>query len=79
MPHYRLRAELLCSAAAAKGDHSSYAISKRTGVAQSTLSRLRRGIAKPAAGTLLALATTYGVSIDDLIERASTESEDAAA
>lgn len=79
MPHYRLRAELLSSAAAAKGDHSSYAISKRTGVAQSTLSRLRRGIAKPGAGTLLALATTYGVSIDDLIERASNESEDAAA
>lgn len=69
MSDYRLRVELLCSAAAAKGDLTSYAISKRTGVAQSTLSRLRRGIAKPGADTLLTLATAYELSVDELIDR----------
>jgi transcriptional regulator with XRE-family HTH domain len=69
MPHYRLRTERLRSAAAAKGDLTSYAIWKRTGVAQSTLSRICRGIAKPAAETLLVLSNTYGLSIDELIDR----------
>lgn len=73
MSHYRLRHERLRAAAAARGDHTSYAISKRTGVAQSTLSRLRRGIAKPAADTLLTLATTYGLSVDELIDRVATD------
>lgn len=67
--HYRLRVERLRSAAAAKGDHTSYAIWKRTGVAQSTLSRLKRGIARPAADTLLILSAAYGVSVDELIDR----------
>ncbi|WP_329471717.1 helix-turn-helix domain-containing protein [Streptomyces sp. NBC_01723] len=74
MSDYRLQVERLRSAAAAQGDHSSYAISKRTGVAQSTLSRLRRGIAQPATATLLVLAAAYGVSVDELIER---ENDDA--
>jgi transcriptional regulator with XRE-family HTH domain len=69
MPHYRLRTERLRSAAAAKGDLTSYAIWKRTGVAQSTLSRICRGIAKPAADTLLVLSNTYGLSVDELIDR----------
>ncbi|MFJ9427563.1 helix-turn-helix domain-containing protein [Streptomyces sp. NPDC101249] len=69
MPDFRLQSERLRSAAAARGDLSSYAIWKRTGVAQSTLSRLRRGVAKPTAETLLTLATAYGLSIDELIDR----------
>lgn len=69
MSDYRLRVERLRSAAAAKGDHTSYAIWKRTGVAQSTLSRLRRGVAKPAAETLLTLAAAYELSVDELIDR----------
>lgn len=73
MSHYRLRVERLRSAAAARGDLTSYAISKRTGVAQSTLSRLRRGIAKPAADTLLVLSSAYGVSVDELIERGTED------
>lgn len=75
MSDYRLRVERLRSAAAAKGDHTSYAIWKRTGVAQSTLSRLRRGVAKPAAETLLVLSQAYELSVDDLIER-GTENGD---
>lgn len=73
MSDYRLHVERLRSAAAARGDHTSYAIFKRTGVAQSTLSRLRRGIARPAAETLLVLSAAYGLSVDELIERGNDD------
>lgn len=69
MSTYRLRGTLLAEAAAARGDHSNYAIAKRTGLNQTTISRLRRGLAKPATSSLLVLATTYGVTIEDLLER----------
>jgi len=74
MPSYRLRSARLHEVAAARGDHSNYAIAKRTGLNQTTLSRICRGVAKPAAGTLLVLSSAYGVSVDELIER---ENEDA--
>ncbi|MDX2839486.1 helix-turn-helix domain-containing protein [Streptomyces ipomoeae] len=69
MSSYRLRNRRLQEAAAAKGDHTNYAIAKRTGLNQTTLSRVCRGIVQPAAATLLALATTYGLSVDELIDR----------
>lgn len=78
MSEYRLHVERLRSAAAARGDHTSYAIFKRTGIAQSTLSRLRRGIARPAAETLLVLSSAYGLSVDELIERHAPSSSDGA-
>lgn len=68
MPTYRLCAERLREAAAAKGDATSYAIAQRTGLAESTLSRLTRGISQPTTGSLLTLATAYGLTIDDLVE-----------
>lgn len=67
MSTYRLRSERLQEAAAAKGDHSSYAIAKRTGMAESTLSRLRRGISKPATGSLLILAAAYDLTVEELL------------
>lgn len=73
MSSYRLRSAVLHEAAAARGDHSNYAIAKRTGLNQTTLSRICRGIAKPAAQTLLTLATAYELSIDELIDQ-GTES-----
>ncbi|WP_306186919.1 helix-turn-helix domain-containing protein [Streptomyces sp. MK5] len=73
MPSYHLRSDLLLRVASVHGDRSCYAIAKRTGIAESTLSRLRRGVAKPAAGTLLTLATTYGLSVDELIDRSATD------
>lgn len=76
-PRYRLREAPLKAAAAAKGDHSSYAISRRTGLAESTLSRLRRGMAKPAADTLLILATTYGLTVEELVEHTDAVKESA--
>jgi transcriptional regulator with XRE-family HTH domain len=73
MPSYRLRNGRLQEAAAARGDHTNYAIAKRTGLNQTTLSRVCRGLVKPAAETLLTLAATYGLSVDELIDQ---ESED---
>lgn len=73
MPRYRLHGDRLAEAAAAKGDMSSYAIAKRTGLNQTTLSRLRRGIAQPATSTLLTLATEYGLTVEDLLERQPQE------
>lgn len=69
MSSYRLRSARLHEAAAARGDHSNYAIAKRTGLNQTTLSRICRGVAAPATKTLVTLASTYGLSLDDLVER----------
>ncbi|MER8197037.1 helix-turn-helix transcriptional regulator [Streptomyces microflavus] len=79
MPTYRLSGERLARAAAVKGDLSGYAIAKRTGLNQTTLSRLRRGMARPATKTLLTLSATYGISVDELIEHHPETSEGAAA
>lgn len=68
MPNHYLSGDLLLKAAAAHGDRSCYAISRRTGIAESTLSRLRRRTATPATKTLLTLAKAYGLSVDDLID-----------
>ena len=68
MPSYRLRSARLHEVAAARGDHSNYAIAKRTGLNQTTLSRICRGVATPATQTLLTLAIAYGLSIDELID-----------
>ena len=72
MSSYRLRSERLHEVAAARGDHSNYAIAKRTGINQTTLSRICRGVAAPATKTLLTLAATYDLSLDDLVERQVT-------
>ncbi|UJV41589.1 helix-turn-helix domain-containing protein [Streptomyces sp. AMCC400023] len=80
MPSYRLHIGRLQEAAAALGDHTNYAIAKRTGLNQTTLSRVCRGLVKPAAETLLTLATAYGLSVDELIQQdAEPEAEDSAA
>lgn len=73
MPTYRLCSDRLREAAAAKGDATSYAIAKRTGLAESTLSRLRRGLAKPTTSSLLILAATYDLTVDDLVEQDTAE------
>ncbi|MGQ5579686.1 helix-turn-helix domain-containing protein [Streptomyces sp. ECR3.8] len=74
MSSYRLSSARLREAAAARGDHSNYAIAKRTGLNQTTLSRICRGVAEPATKTLLTLSAAYGVSVDELIDRPTTNS-----
>lgn len=68
MSSYRLRSARLQEVAAARGDHSNYAIAKRTGINQTTLSRICRGVAAPATKTLITLAAAYGLSLDELVE-----------
>lgn len=69
MSTYRLHGSRLAEAAAAKGDKTNYAIAKRTGLNQTTISRLRRGLARPATSSLLVLAATYDMAIEELLER----------
>lgn len=71
MTTYRLRSSRLREAASAQGDATSYAIAKRTGLAQSTLSRLHNGKSKPSMKSLLTLADAYGVDFAELIEQES--------
>jgi transcriptional regulator with XRE-family HTH domain len=70
---YRLRSERLREAAEAKGDTTSYAVAKRTGLAESTLSRMHTGKSKPSMESLLILARTYEVAVDELIDASVTE------
>jgi transcriptional regulator with XRE-family HTH domain len=75
MPTYRLQADRLRQAAAERGDHTSYAIAKRTGLSQTTIGRLRKGTAKPSSTSLLVLARTYGVPVEELVESAAEAPE----
>lgn len=69
---YRLRIKTLREAAARKGDTSGYAIARRSGVAESSISRILRGETQPGAISLLRLSRTYGVSTDDLMHEVQT-------
>lgn len=65
---YRLRATALRAAAARLGDETGYAIAKRTGLHESTISRLLNGQTRPGSNTLIVLSRVYGISADDLME-----------
>jgi transcriptional regulator with XRE-family HTH domain len=67
MSQYRLRGERLTEIAAKKGDLTGYAIARRTGLAESTISRLRRGVARPTTESLLAFVRAYDTTIDELV------------
>lgn len=53
--------------AATRGDRTRYAIAKRCGLAQSTVLRLFAGQSAPTMTTLNRIATTYDVSVTDLL------------
>lgn len=67
-PTPRLNTAALRAAADRAGDDNSTAISRRTGVCESSLSRLIRGQSTPALATLLRLRSAYKVTLDDLID-----------
>ncbi|WP_277212532.1 helix-turn-helix domain-containing protein [Isoptericola croceus] len=48
------------------------ALSARTGISVSTLSRLESGARKPSLELLLPLARAYGVTLDDLVDAPTT-------
>ncbi|MFF5670321.1 helix-turn-helix domain-containing protein [Streptomyces hygroscopicus] len=65
---YRLRTDRLRDLAKAKGDESGYAIAQRTGLAESTISRLLRGKTQPGAKALMCFRKAYGATAEDLME-----------
>ncbi|MEE4598284.1 helix-turn-helix transcriptional regulator [Streptomyces sp. DSM 41524] len=65
---YRLRTDRLRAVARQKGDKTGYAIAQRTGLAESTISRLLRGKTQPGAKALLRICTVYGATTEDLME-----------
>jgi transcriptional regulator with XRE-family HTH domain len=73
MPKSHLRPDRLMAAAAKKGDLTGYAIAMRTGLAQSTVSRLRRGLTAPADRTLHTMAATYETTVEELLTEAPKE------
>ncbi|MFI8360777.1 helix-turn-helix domain-containing protein [Streptomyces sp. NPDC085612] len=65
---YRLHLERLRDAAQQHGDTTGYAIAKRTGLAESHISKLLNRRSKPHVETLLVLKRTYGGTVDQYIE-----------
>lgn len=76
---YRLLTNNLREAAKQHGDHSGYAIAKRTGLTEPTISKLLNSKTQPGLNTLLAFRRAYGCTIDDLIEEVDTTPAEAAA
>lgn len=63
----RLHAQYLSEKAEAAGDKTNIAIAVRTGVRESTISRLMTGRTTPSLATLAALAAAYDTTLDDLV------------
>ncbi|WP_329032203.1 helix-turn-helix domain-containing protein [Streptomyces sp. NBC_01725] len=76
---YRLRVNKLRAVARNRGDRTGYAIAKRTGLHESTVSRLLRGQQQPGANTLLLLARVYGTDFEDLIDTTQASAAEAVA
>lgn len=74
----RLNKTRLAEAAKELGDTTQYQIHKRTGVAESTLSRLWNGLVEPRHSTLKRLARPYPVTASELLDDEDDEEEDAA-
>ncbi|MFJ2206038.1 helix-turn-helix domain-containing protein [Streptomyces microflavus] len=64
----RLKADVLNQKAEAAGDLTMYDIAQRTGVRESTISRLLSGRTTPTLSTLAAVATAYGTTLDELVD-----------
>ncbi|OKI16601.1 helix-turn-helix transcriptional regulator [Streptomyces sp. CB03911] len=64
---HQLNATALRNVAEKLGDKTDYRISKRSGVARATLSRLVNGQGEPSIGTLMRLAACYRVSVESLV------------
>ncbi|MFD3917191.1 helix-turn-helix domain-containing protein [Streptomyces sp. NPDC058603] len=65
---HRLRTDMLRSAARELGDETGYAIAQRTGIAETTVSRLLRGVTQPGVKTLLIFRRVYGIPLDESVE-----------
>lgn len=69
-----LNVPALLQIAASRGDHTRYAIAKRSGVSQQTMMRLVAG-KTPSMPTLYRLASAYGVAVAELLIGTESQSE----
>ena len=67
---HRINATALRAAAVQAGDTSAYAIAKRTGLSQATLSRLLSGKQMPGRRSTTRLCITYRMTMQELLEQA---------
>ncbi|NUP24148.1 MAG: helix-turn-helix transcriptional regulator [Streptomyces sp.] len=64
---YRFNIKNLRDAAARVGDNTDYKIAQRTGLSQSTISRLAAGNCQPRAATQAAFYEAYQVPLNELM------------
>ncbi|MDX2919697.1 helix-turn-helix transcriptional regulator [Streptomyces sp. NE06-03C] len=64
----RFKADVLSEKATAAGDVTMYDIAVRTGVRESTISRILSGRSTPTLATLAAVAVAYGTTLDELVD-----------
>lgn len=62
------RGDVLVAKAAAAGDTTMLAIAQRSGVRESTVSRLLAGRHTPTLPTVVAFAVAYKTTLDDLVQ-----------
>lgn len=70
---YRLSIANLRAAAQKKGDHTGYAIAKRTGINESAISRILRGKFQPDLNSVLRMADAYDTTVEALMEPVDAE------
>lgn len=70
---FRLDVSKLLEATKARGDTSNAAIYRRTGIAESSVSRILRGEAQPDLNSAMRLAEAYDVDLRTVIKRVPIE------
>lgn len=70
---FRLDVPKLLDAAKAHGDHHNAAISRRTGIAESSVSRILRGEAQPDLNSAMRFAEQYDLDLRAVIKRVRVE------
>lgn len=70
---FRLDVPKLLEAAALKGDTRNAEIARRTGIAESSVSRIVRGEAQPDLNSAMRLALQYDLDLRGVIKRVPIE------
>ena len=70
---FRLAVSKLLEAAARKGDTRNAEISRRTGIAESSVSRIIRGEAQPDLNSAMRFAEQYDIDLRVVIKRVPIE------
>ncbi|WP_328846163.1 helix-turn-helix domain-containing protein [Streptomyces sp. NBC_00258] len=70
---FRLNVDKLLEMTEARGDGSGYKISRRTGIAESSVYRILSGEAQPDLNSAMRLVEAYDLDIRKLMERVQIE------